>query len=60
MIKIRESKSGEPYFVTCAENGQVLTTSEMYSSDQALQRGIKSLLENLNSIENPEIIDERK
>ncbi|WP_275667300.1 YegP family protein [Vibrio sp. Isolate24] len=38
---------GEPYyFVLKAGNGEVIATSEMYSSKQAAQNGVKSVQTN--------------
>ncbi|MEL7370595.1 MAG: YegP family protein [Myxococcota bacterium] len=42
----RESKKGEPYFVLKAGNGQVIGRSEMYSSTQAMENGIASVMKN--------------
>lgn len=40
------SKSNEPYFTQNAANHQVLGTSEMYSSTQAMETGIASVKKN--------------
>lgn len=40
------SKSGEPYFVLKATNGQVIGQSETYSSSAALENGIASVKKN--------------
>jgi uncharacterized protein YegP (UPF0339 family) len=40
------SKSNQPYFVLKAANGEVLGTSEMYSSAQAMETGITSVKTN--------------
>lgn len=42
----RTSKAGEPYFVLQAGNGQIIGTSEMYSSAAAMENGIKSVATN--------------
>jgi uncharacterized protein YegP (UPF0339 family) len=42
----RESKKGEPYFVLLAANKQVIGQSEMYSSNAAMENGIKSVQSN--------------
>jgi len=42
----KASKKGEPYFVLKAGNGQVIGTSEMYSSESALASGIASVKKN--------------
>jgi len=41
-----ESKSGKPYFNLKASNGQVIGTSEMYSSNSAMENGIASVKKN--------------
>lgn len=40
------AKSGEPYFVLTATNGQNLGRSEMYSSASAMENGIESVKKN--------------
>ena len=40
------SSKGEPYFVLKAGNGQVIGTSEMYSSASAMENGIQSVKNN--------------
>ncbi len=42
----KESRSGEPYFVLKAANGQVIGTSEMYSGNAAMENGIESVKTN--------------
>jgi uncharacterized protein YegP (UPF0339 family) len=42
----RTSVAGEPYFVLKAANGQVIGTSEMYSSAAAMENGIASVKAN--------------
>lgn len=42
----RASKRGEPYFVLKAGNGQIIGTSEMYSSEAACENGIASVKKN--------------
>jgi uncharacterized protein YegP (UPF0339 family) len=42
----KTSKKGEPYFVLKAANGQVIGTSEMYSSAAAMEGGIASVKQN--------------
>jgi len=42
----KESKRGEPYFDLMATNGQVIGTSEMYSSESAMENGIESVKKN--------------
>ncbi|WP_417784553.1 YegP family protein [Tenacibaculum sp.] len=41
-----ESQSGKPYFNLKATNGQVIGTSEMYSSFSAMENGIASVRRN--------------
>lgn len=41
-----ESKSGQPYFNLKASNGQVIGTSETYSSSAAMENGIESVKTN--------------
>lgn len=40
----RTSKVGEPYFVLKARNGEIIGTSEMYSSASARDHGIKAVM----------------
>ena len=42
----RTSKADEPYFVLKAANGEILGTSEMYSSATARDDGIRSVMKN--------------
>ncbi|HYH05600.1 MAG TPA: YegP family protein [Thermoanaerobaculia bacterium] len=42
----KTSSDGKPYFVLTATNGQVIGTSEMYSSTSAMEGGIASVKEN--------------
>jgi hypothetical protein len=42
----RTSKADEPYFVLLAGTGQVIGTSEMYSSTAAMENGIQSVMRN--------------
>ena len=41
----RISKAGEPYFVLKAANGEIIGTSEMYSTRQAAETGINSVMQ---------------
>lgn len=46
-IRRSEKNTRQPYyFVLVATNGQVIAMSEMYSSKQAAQNGIRSVQEN--------------
>jgi len=42
----KTAKDGSPYFVLTSTNGQVIGTSEMYSSSAAMENGIKSVATN--------------
>jgi uncharacterized protein YegP (UPF0339 family) len=42
----KTARSGEPYFVLKAGNGEVIGTSEMYSSTSAMEKGIESVKRN--------------
>lgn len=42
----KTAKDGSPYFVLTATNGQVIGTSEMYSSTASRDNGIKSVAAN--------------
>lgn len=42
----RKAKDGSPYFVLNASNGQIIGTSEMYSSTSAMEKGIRSVKTN--------------
>lgn len=42
----KTAKNGSPYFVLTSTNGQVIGTSEMYSSSAAMENGIKSVVAN--------------
>jgi uncharacterized protein len=44
--KRKTAKDDSPYFVLTAANNQVIGTSEMYSSNAAMENGIKSVKEN--------------
>ena len=41
-----EAKNGEPYFNLKSTNGQVIGTSEQYSSNSAMENGIASVKKN--------------
>lgn len=47
----KESKDKKPYFVLKAGNGQVIGTSETYSSASAMENGIKSVKTNAPAVE---------
>lgn len=42
----KNSSKGEPYFVLKASNGQMIGSSEMYSSASAMEKGIASVKAN--------------
>jgi len=42
----KEAKNAQPYFVLKANNGEVIGTSEMYSSKTAMETGISSVKTN--------------
>jgi len=42
----KTAKNGEAYFVLKAANGEVIGTSEMYSSTAAMEKGIASVMKN--------------
>lgn len=42
----RKSSRGEPYFVLKAANYEIIGTSEMYSSESAMENGIESVKKN--------------
>lgn len=48
-FEMRKSSGGQPYFVLKAANGEVIGTSEMYSSDAAARNGIESVKKNCTS-----------
>ncbi len=39
----RVAKTGQPYFVLKAANGEIIGTSEQYSSPEAMEEGIRSV-----------------
>lgn len=43
---IKPSKDGQFYFNLTAKNGQVIATSEMYTTKAACENGIESVKEN--------------
>lgn len=45
-FKTLTAKNGQPYFVLRAGNYQVIGNSEMYSSTNALENGIESVMKN--------------
>ena len=53
--ELKEAKNGTPYFNLKAGNGQVIGTSEMYSSVAACENGIESVKKNAPDAE---VVDE--
>ncbi|MBQ2778901.1 MAG: YegP family protein [Bacteroidaceae bacterium] len=51
----KEAKNGSPYFVLKAGNGQIIGTSEMYSSEASRENGIASVMKNAPGAE---VVDE--
>ncbi|MCB1652005.1 MAG: YegP family protein [Alphaproteobacteria bacterium] len=43
---IKQAKNGQFYFNLTAKNGQIIASSEMYSSKSACENGIRSVKEN--------------
>jgi uncharacterized protein YegP (UPF0339 family) len=46
MFEVLEAKNGSPYFNLKASNGQVIGSSEMYSSKSSMKNGIASVKKN--------------
>lgn len=44
MFREHEANDGRPYFTLNAANGQVIATSQMYSTRQAMQDGIEAVM----------------
>ncbi|MBQ2992349.1 MAG: YegP family protein [Alistipes sp.] len=53
----KEAKNGAPYFNLKATNGQVIGSSEMYSSESARENGIESVKKNAPEAEVVEQLD---
>lgn len=51
----KEAKNGSPYFVMKAGNGQIIGTSEMYSSEASRENGVASVMKNAPGAE---VVDE--
>ncbi|ENM5778137.1 YegP family protein [Vibrio mimicus] len=49
VYELKKSTNGQFYFVLKASNGQVIVTSETYTSKQNALNGINSVKENANS-----------
>lgn len=47
----KEAKDGSPFFTLKASNGQVIGSSEMYSSTAAMENGIASVKKNAPNAE---------
>lgn len=50
-FEVLTAKSGQPYFVLKAGNGEVIGRSETYSSDSACKNGIQSVMNNAPNAE---------
>ncbi len=46
MFDRKKAKDGSPYFSLKSTNGQVIGSSEMYSSTSAMSKGIASIKKN--------------
>ena len=53
----KEAKNGAPYFNLKATNGQIIGSSEMYSSESARENGIESVKKNAPETEVVEQLD---
>lgn len=53
----KEAKNGAPYFNLKATNGQIIGSSEMYSSESARENGIESVKKNAPEAEVVEQLD---
>lgn len=53
----KEAKNGVPYFNLKATNGQVIGSSEIYSSESARENGIESVKKNAPETEVVEQLD---
>ncbi len=51
----RISRANEPYFVLKASNGEIIGTSEMYSSDSARDNGIDAVMKYASTTEVKEV-----
>jgi len=51
----RISRANEPYFVLKASNGEIIGTSEMYSSDSACNNGIDAVMKYASTTEVKEV-----
>ena len=47
----KTSQSGQPYFNLVAANGEVIGTSEMYDTKEAMENGIQSVSKNAQGAE---------
>ncbi len=53
-ILIKQAKNGQFYFNLTAKNGQVIASSEMYTTKSACENGIESVKENAPAAETEE------
>ncbi len=52
---IKQAKNGQFYFNLTAKNGQVIASSEMYTTKSACENGIASVKENAPAAETEEV-----
>lgn len=45
-FEVKEAKDGSPFFNLKASNGQVIGSSQMYSSERSMKDGIASVMKN--------------
>ena len=45
-FELKEAKNGQFYFTLTAKNGQVIAQSEMYTTKNAAENGIRSVKDN--------------
>lgn len=45
-FEIKEAKDGSPFFNLKSSNGQVIGSSQMYSSERSMKEGIASVMKN--------------
>lgn len=51
MIKLKQSKDGQWYFIVVAKNGRTLLTSETYKKRISAEKGIRAAVKVFNSID---------
>ena len=45
-FEIKEAKDGSPFFNLKSSNGQIIGSSQMYSSERSMKEGIASVMKN--------------